>query len=115
MHPQYVLTKVSLSQQPPHRQPNIDANSYSANTPRINQVVTLEKLKTLPLSLKACYRFVDGSSSGLICRADLALYEAKSSGRNCVRIWDETMSKLLKAGELEPATRMLFESPLFES
>jgi len=41
------------------------------------------------------------SSSDLIRRADLALYEAKSAGRNCVKVWDETMSKRLKAGDIE--------------
>ncbi len=51
------------------------------------------------------------SASELIHRADPALYEAKGSGPNCVRFWDETMSKPLKAGELETATRMLFEIP----
>ena len=41
------------------------------------------------------------SSSDVIRRADLALYEAKSVGRNCVRIWNEKMSKILKAGDIE--------------
>ena len=41
------------------------------------------------------------SSSNMIRRADLALYEAKSSGRNCVMLWNEKMSKVLKAGDIE--------------
>jgi len=41
------------------------------------------------------------SSSEAMRRADMALYEAKSAGRNCVRIWDETMSKHVKAGDIE--------------
>jgi diguanylate cyclase (GGDEF)-like protein len=41
------------------------------------------------------------SSSETMRRADMALYEAKSAGRNCVKIWDETMSKLVKAGDIE--------------
>jgi len=41
------------------------------------------------------------SSSNIIRRADLALYEAKSSGRNCVMLWNEKMSKALKAGDIE--------------
>ena len=41
------------------------------------------------------------SSSELIRRADLALYEAKSTGRNCVKLWNKTMSKVLKAGDIE--------------
>ncbi|UCC98973.1 MAG: diguanylate cyclase [Phycisphaerales bacterium] len=41
------------------------------------------------------------SSSEIIRRADLALYEAKSSGRNCVKIWDKTMSKVLKPSDIE--------------
>lgn len=34
-------------------------------------------------------------------RADLALYEAKSCGRDCVRIWDETMSRRVEAADLD--------------
>ena len=41
------------------------------------------------------------SSSETMRRADMALYEAKSAGRNCVKIWDETMSKHVKAGDIE--------------
>jgi diguanylate cyclase (GGDEF)-like protein/putative nucleotidyltransferase with HDIG domain len=41
------------------------------------------------------------SSSEMIRRADLALYEAKSAGRNCVKLWNKTMSKVLKAGDIE--------------
>lgn len=41
------------------------------------------------------------SSSDVIRRADLALYEAKSAGRNCVKLWNKRMSKFLKAGDIE--------------
>jgi diguanylate cyclase (GGDEF)-like protein/putative nucleotidyltransferase with HDIG domain len=41
------------------------------------------------------------SFSNIIRRADLALYEAKSAGRNCVMLWNEKMSKVLKAGDIE--------------
>ena len=35
------------------------------------------------------------SSREVMRRADLALYEAKSAGRNCVKVWDKTMSKAI--------------------
>jgi HD-GYP domain-containing protein (c-di-GMP phosphodiesterase class II) len=41
------------------------------------------------------------SGSEVMRRADLALYEAKSSGRDCICIWHTTMSKALRDGELE--------------
>jgi diguanylate cyclase (GGDEF)-like protein len=41
------------------------------------------------------------SSSELIRRADLALYEAKSTGRNCVKLWNKSMSKVIKTGDIE--------------
>ena len=34
-------------------------------------------------------------------RADLALYEAKNGGRNCVKVWDQGMARLVNNGELE--------------
>ena len=41
------------------------------------------------------------SSREVMRRADLALYEAKSAGRNRVKIWDETMSKALSGNDIE--------------
>lgn len=41
------------------------------------------------------------ASSEIIRRADLALYEAKNAGRNCVRLWDKTMSKTQNIGDIE--------------
>ena len=41
------------------------------------------------------------SSSDVIRRADIALYEAKSAGRNCVKLWNKNMSKVLKADDIE--------------
>ncbi len=43
----------------------------------------------------------DNSSREVVRRADLALYEAKSAGRNCVKVWDKSMSKALNAGDIE--------------
>jgi len=37
----------------------------------------------------------------VIRRADLDLYEAKSAGRNCAKLWNEKMSEVLKAGDIE--------------
>ena len=37
----------------------------------------------------------------LFRRADLALYEAKNAGKDCVRIWDQNMSKRLDESDME--------------
>ena len=34
-------------------------------------------------------------------RADIAMYEAKSAGRDCVKVWDKTMSKRVDTHDLE--------------
>jgi putative nucleotidyltransferase with HDIG domain len=34
-------------------------------------------------------------------RADIALYEAKSAGRNCVRLWEQSMMRLLDGSDIE--------------
>jgi putative nucleotidyltransferase with HDIG domain len=41
------------------------------------------------------------ASSDIIRRADLALYEAKSAGRNCVKRWDKSMSRVLSPDDIE--------------
>jgi len=41
------------------------------------------------------------SSREVMRRADLALYEAKSDGRNCVKVWEKTMSKALNDKDIE--------------
>lgn len=41
------------------------------------------------------------SSSEIMRKADLALYEAKSAGRNCIKLWNEKMSNTIKANDIE--------------
>ncbi|UCG56888.1 MAG: diguanylate cyclase [Phycisphaerales bacterium] len=43
----------------------------------------------------------DDSPSEVMRRADLALYEAKTAGRNCIKIWNGGMSKRLDANDIE--------------
>jgi diguanylate cyclase (GGDEF)-like protein/putative nucleotidyltransferase with HDIG domain len=43
----------------------------------------------------------DSSPRDVMRRADIALYEAKSAGRNCVKTWDKAMSKALDAADIE--------------
>lgn len=40
-------------------------------------------------------------SADVMRRADIALYEAKNAGRNCVKVWGPEMSRLATAGDLE--------------
>lgn len=34
-------------------------------------------------------------------RADMALYDAKNAGRNCIKLWDPSMARVLAANEIE--------------
>ena len=43
----------------------------------------------------------DDAPSDVMRRADLALYEAKNAGRNCVKVWDQGMARLINSGDLE--------------
>jgi diguanylate cyclase (GGDEF)-like protein len=43
----------------------------------------------------------DGEPADVMRRADMALYEAKSAGRNCVRLWDQKMVRLLNSSDIE--------------
>lgn len=56
---------------------------------------------TISCGIARCLLDEDDSFSDVIRRADLALYEAKSAGRNCVKVWDSSMSKALGAGDIE--------------
>jgi len=48
-----------------------------------------------------CLLQQDNAPGEVVRRADLALYEAKSGGRNCVKLWDKDMGRALNTGELE--------------
>lgn len=43
----------------------------------------------------------DESPDDVMRRADVALYEAKNAGRNCVKLWSEEMARLLNASDIE--------------
>jgi diguanylate cyclase (GGDEF)-like protein/putative nucleotidyltransferase with HDIG domain len=56
---------------------------------------------TISCGIARCLPDQDDSFSDVIRRADLALYEAKSAGRNCVKVWNPSMSKALTADDIE--------------
>ncbi len=43
----------------------------------------------------------DEAPGDVMRRADVALYEAKNAGRNCVKLWCEEMARLLNASDIE--------------
>jgi len=64
-----------------------------------DKVQKIKLTENLPMTIScgiAEYLFKPTDSSREVMRrADLALYEAKSAGRNCVKVWDKTMSKTI--------------------
>jgi diguanylate cyclase (GGDEF)-like protein len=69
---------------------------------KIQQIEVQENVSmTISCGIAQTMSDFSDSSSDVIRRADLALYEAKSAGRNCVKLWNKTMSKVLKAGDIE--------------
>jgi len=69
---------------------------------QVQQIQVAENVSmTISCGISQSLSDFSDSSSEVIRRADLALYEAKSAGRNCVKLWDKKMSKVLKAGDIE--------------
>jgi diguanylate cyclase (GGDEF)-like protein/putative nucleotidyltransferase with HDIG domain len=70
-----------------------------------NKVQKIKVVENLPMTISCgiaqSLSEATDSPRELIRRADLALYEAKSAGRNCVKVWDETMSKALSNNDIE--------------
>jgi diguanylate cyclase (GGDEF)-like protein/putative nucleotidyltransferase with HDIG domain len=69
------------------------------------EVHTIKLAQEMPLTVSCgiaeCLLDRDASPGDLMRRADLALYEAKSAGRDCVRLWEKTMTKLLNPNDIE--------------
>jgi len=70
-----------------------------------NKVQEIKVVENLPMTISCgiaqnLSEAID-SPRELIRRADLALYEAKSAGRNCVKVWDKTMSKAINDNDIE--------------
>jgi diguanylate cyclase (GGDEF)-like protein/putative nucleotidyltransferase with HDIG domain len=70
-----------------------------------DKIKQLNLVENLPMTISCgvSQSFPDDTDSSrpIMRRADLALYEAKSSGRNCVKVWDKTMSKVLSDKDIE--------------
>ncbi len=69
---------------------------------KVQEIKVVENLPmTISCGIAESLSDATNSSRELIRRADLALYEAKSAGRNCVKVWDKTMSKALNDNDIE--------------
>ena len=69
---------------------------------KVQEIKVVENLPmTISCGIAQSLSDATDSSRELIRRADLALYEAKSAGRNCVKVWDKTMSKALNDNDIE--------------
>jgi diguanylate cyclase (GGDEF)-like protein/putative nucleotidyltransferase with HDIG domain len=67
------------------------------------QQICLDQGMSLSVSCGVAESFpeTDEAPGDVVRRADLALYEAKNSGRNCVKMWDEGMTRVVNSGDLE--------------
>jgi diguanylate cyclase (GGDEF)-like protein/putative nucleotidyltransferase with HDIG domain len=86
--------------------PETEANDALSFMDRIRakvQQIEVQENVSMTISCGVAQTMPDFSdlSSDMIRRADLALYEAKSAGRNCAKLWNEKMSRILKAGDIE--------------
>jgi diguanylate cyclase (GGDEF)-like protein/putative nucleotidyltransferase with HDIG domain len=71
---------------------------------RVNvQQIPLEQGLTLTLScgISESMPQQDAAPGDVMRRADLALYEAKNAGRNCIKLWNKNMGRSLSTGEVE--------------
>ncbi len=67
------------------------------------QQICLDGGMSLSVSCGVAESFLetDEAPGDVMRRADVALYEAKNGGRNCVKMWDEGMARVLNNGDLE--------------
>jgi len=56
---------------------------------------------SISCGIAECLLEADESPDDVMRRADVALYEAKNAGRNCVKLWCEDMARLLSASDIE--------------
>lgn len=56
---------------------------------------------SISCGIAECILEADESPDDVMRRADVALYEAKNAGRNCVKLWCEDMARLLNASDIE--------------
>ena len=56
---------------------------------------------SISCGIAECILEADESPEDVMRRADVALYEAKNAGRNCVKLWSEEMATLLNASDIE--------------
>ena len=69
---------------------------------KIQKIEVIENLPmTISCGIAESLSEPNDSSREVMRRADLALYEAKSAGRNCVKVWDKSMSKALGNNDIE--------------
>jgi diguanylate cyclase (GGDEF)-like protein len=69
---------------------------------KVQQLKVTENLPmTISCGIAQCLPQSGDAPSEVIRRADIALYEAKSAGRNCVKRWDKTMTKIIDSDDIE--------------